>query len=355
MRCQARPPNVEAVRPAGKLAEPTAEPADGPNDGTRNAGVPGDWPRRTTMKGYLAVFACFVLACSSSFADSWALKPEVKDTPYVFGDTRIILHYDSTQNRQYPKYKMSVYLKGKLVGEHDDIGFEQVYASPGNAYFLGVSNRGLIRQAYVIFDRNGQILRIQPHDPREVHYCSLSVTLIREWYNKDEPDVRFIVVDGKLKDVRISACDGTRVSLLIREDLDLRAFLLEYLLENHAKPNEVCYVSFGAESNEDGKAIARRDPPKRFLDRFQHRPYRIKPASAYPKPRGTEPWPKNNPQTGIPDGIYTVEIVKWLDKNAASVKVSMYRNGLWARGESLVVERHDGKWRIEEHGEAWAA
>ena len=49
------------------------------------------------MKRHLAALACFVLAGSSGYADSWALKPEVKDTEYVFGDTRVVLHYDSTR------------------------------------------------------------------------------------------------------------------------------------------------------------------------------------------------------------------------------------------------------------------
>ena len=74
-------------------------------------------------------------------------------------------------------------LKGKLAGKHDDIGFERVFASPENVYFLGVSNSGLIKQAFVIFDRRGRMLKRQPHDLRQVHYSAISKTLIRRWYD----------------------------------------------------------------------------------------------------------------------------------------------------------------------------
>jgi len=177
------------------------------------------------MRRSLCTFAVLAAACSSARADFWALKPEINDTEYIFGDTRIVLHYDSTRDQSYPKYKLSVYLEGKRVGEHEDVGFEKVFASPDNAFFVGVSNDGLIKDAYVIFDRNGQIVKKQPHDLKAVHYFEISVTLTRNWYDKDDPDARFVVVDGKLKDVRVNACDGASVSLLIREDLRLRAFL----------------------------------------------------------------------------------------------------------------------------------
>ncbi len=99
-----------------------------------------------------AALLCSLLIPLIASADSWALKPEVKDTAYVFGDSRIVLHYDSTDNSSFPQYVLRVHLKNKLVGEHEGIGFEQVFASADNTFFLGVSNSGLIKQAFVIFD-----------------------------------------------------------------------------------------------------------------------------------------------------------------------------------------------------------
>jgi hypothetical protein len=307
------------------------------------------------MKGHVAVFACLVLVCSTCSADSWALKPEEKDSEYVFGSTRVVLHYDSTQDRSFPKYRLSIYADEKLVGQHEGVGFEQLFASPDNTYFLGVSNRGLIQHAYVVFDHKGRILKKQPHDLREVHYFSMSKTLIRKWCHAEKPDPRFTVVGKELKGIRISACDGSRIALMIGGDFGLQTFLLERLLQKHAQPEENCYVSFGRELPAAEGGTTRCDPPKQFLRLFEKRPYRVKPVSAYPKPNGAEPWPKDNPQTGNPDGIYTVEIVQWLDKDTAEVRIDMFRHGLWARGEQLVVERRDGEWSVKERGEVWAS
>jgi hypothetical protein len=243
-------------------------------------------------------------------------------------------------------------LKGKPVGEHEDIGFEQIFASPDNAYFLGVSNRGLVQPAYVIFDRNGRILKAQPHDPRKVHYFAMSVTLIRKWYDSEKPDPRFDVVDGKLKDVSINGCDGKQVCLLIREDLDLRAFLLEDLFKRHAKQNETCYVAFGRQREEKARKVIYIDPPTGFLERFKNRPFAVQPASKYP-------WQdaeiQNNPRTGVPDGVYTVEIVEWLGEDTAKVRAEMFRHGLWARGQEVIVEKKEGQWRIKQHGAVWVS
>jgi hypothetical protein len=166
------------------------------------------------MKRLLAACVYVFLMVSAAYGDSWILKPEVTDNEFTFGDTRIVLHYDSTQSRNYPQYTLRIHEKDKLAAEHDGIGFEKLFVSPDKGFFLGVSNRGLIKDAYVVFDRQGKILKKQPHDPKKVHYKSMSVTLLRLWYDADNPDVKFDVVDGVLRDVTINAADGKRVSLL---------------------------------------------------------------------------------------------------------------------------------------------
>jgi hypothetical protein len=162
--------------------------------------------------------ACFILLATGSAAsgDKWILPPEVTDNEFKFGDTRVVVHYDSTQDQQFPKYTLRIYEKDKLAAEHDGIGFEKLLVSPDNAFFVGVSNRGLTKIAYVVFDRQGKILKKQPHDPKKVHYTFMSVTLVREWYDAKNSDAKFDVVDGVLRDVTINAADGKRVSLLDR-------------------------------------------------------------------------------------------------------------------------------------------
>jgi hypothetical protein len=164
----------------------------------------------------IALIACFGLGLTSLplKADSWMLPPEVKETNYVFGSTEIILHYDSMGEPLYPKYTLTIKNKGKTASTHPDIGFQQLFASPDNAYFLGVSNSGLMEDAYVIFNAKGKIIKRQRHDPSKVSYQTMSISLVRRWYDAGNPGVKFAITNGMLRDVTIRAGDGKVVSLL---------------------------------------------------------------------------------------------------------------------------------------------
>lgn len=162
----------------------------------------------------LALFAVLGVAALPTHADSWFLPPEVKDTNYVFGATQITLRYDSLHNSLYPEYTLIIKNRGATNAVHKGIGFEQVFASPDNAYFLGVSNSGLIKDAYVVFDAKGKLLKRQPHDPSKIHYDGFSISLIRHWYDAANPAPQFGITNGILHDVTIHGCEGKIVSLL---------------------------------------------------------------------------------------------------------------------------------------------
>ena len=84
------------------------------------------------------------------------------------------------------------------------------------------------------------------------------------------------------------------------------------------------------------------DPPAGFLTRFSGRHFVVRPVLQYPKPK--KKWVlENNPKTGVPDGLYTVEIIGWLDNTTAMVRYSMHRVPSWAVGYKAIVEKKDGK------------
>jgi hypothetical protein len=213
----------------------------------------------------------------------------------------------------------------------------------------------------LIYRREGKLLKsfavedvLNEKELREVGQTISHIRWIRYdgesrracWLDNDGNTVAFKTKAGRI--VRISMPQA-KVLQPVKEDLGLREYLLEDLLSTHAKAKENCYVSFGSKSGSS-------DPPKEFLERFKDRPYHVKPISAYPKPVGMEPHPKKNPDTGIPDGKYTVEIEQWVDENTAKVRAELWRNGLWARGCRMTVERRDGKWRrVEGPFEIWAS
>jgi len=172
--------------------------------------------------GFRERIACVIctsaaVLVSVGHADDWSLKPEVKDTPYQFGKARVVLHYDSMKNRAYPEYTLKIYQGEELLGEHKAVGFEQVFADAENRYFLGVSNKGLTRTAWVVFDRAGRIIKAQAHGAG-TKYCQMSVSLVRTWYDEKKPEPQFKVEGGKLKEVSLRSCEGKRIALPLAEE-----------------------------------------------------------------------------------------------------------------------------------------
>ncbi len=169
------------------------------------------------MRPYLVAFIFLLSTSSIVHPDNWVLIPGVQETEFGFGNTMIVLRQESKAKESFPNYTLKIYFKKKLVATHKNIGFQKAFASPDNRYFLGVSNRGLIKQAYVIFDHKGHILKMRTNEFQASHYCKMSVTLAREWYDEENPNPQFVMSGKKLKDVHIRSCRGAQISLMANE------------------------------------------------------------------------------------------------------------------------------------------
>lgn len=173
--------------------------------------------RKTFHGGRLAwaVVAALLVAGALARADSWFSPAEVKETPYVFGETKVVLHYDGLKRRNFPEYTLKVYRGEKLLGEHEGVGFTEVFADKENRYFLGVSNEGLVGTAWVVFDRDGKIIRQKKYADASppLKYCQRSITVVRQWYDEKQPEVEFKVEAGNLKEVSVRSCEGKRIAL----------------------------------------------------------------------------------------------------------------------------------------------
>jgi len=144
-----------------------------------------------------------------------------------------------------------------------------------------------------------------------------------------------------------------------RDARGIREYLLNRGFSTYARTNEICYIAFGCKVDTNTYDRVYTDPPEAFLERFEGRAYTVKKASGYPKIDRTDLnnifAADENPETGVPNGIYTVEIIEWIDDTTARVKYSMRRAPLWAAGYEAVVEKKNGKWRIKEHGAFWVS
>jgi len=168
-------------------------------------------------KFHLACIAAAVLffAGSNAHADSWNYRPVATDRTFNFGATRIVLTTDARKNQKFPDFQIQVLRDEKEQARFSGISFDELYASPDNELFLGLSNSGVPGTAVVLFSSGGRIGLLANHGLAEFDYCRKSVTLERVWYDEKSPQIRF-ALDGKYgaPGIYLQDCRGRTVELL---------------------------------------------------------------------------------------------------------------------------------------------
>lgn len=159
--------------------------------------------------------ALLLLTLSSSVrADSWSFLPEITTKTYTFGTTRFVQTTDGSANQKLPKYSLAIYSGDKELALYPGLAVETLHASPNNVVFVGLSNSGLPGTAVVIFDASGSIRLLATHGIADFDYCQRSVTLMREWYDADTPELDFQLdaQEGKFG-IFLRDCRGKRIEL----------------------------------------------------------------------------------------------------------------------------------------------
>jgi len=119
--------------------------------------------------------------------------------------------------RQCNKMILSCSRAGKALFTVDDFA-DSVAASDDGRYIVGLSNRGS-ENAFWIRDSQGKVITRKTHFLGMhywygIHYCTESVTNVREWFDGKRPDVKFRFENGKLLQVTVRSCDGKELRLL---------------------------------------------------------------------------------------------------------------------------------------------
>jgi len=135
------------------------------------------------------------------------------------------------KERAFPALTLNIYRHNKLVGKYLDIGFENIFASQCRQYFLGVSNSDLIHPAYIVFDCNAVIIKIQEHDLVQIKPLAMPGDLRRLWCSGEESNPVFDITKGQLNSISIVDTDDTRI------DLSLTPSGKESNLKNYANQN----------------------------------------------------------------------------------------------------------------------
>ena len=164
----------------------------------------------------LRVAILLSLACATTVAlsDSWRFPAGVREETFVHGKVRAVVTADARRNRHFPDFRLEVFKSGRRVAILPGVAVEQVFASPDNTLFVGLSNTGIPGTAVVVFSADGEVRLLATHQLATFDYCQHSTTLLREWYDSSNPSVRF-VFDGPASSqgIYLRSCRGQEVQL----------------------------------------------------------------------------------------------------------------------------------------------
>lgn len=171
---------------------------------------------------YFYLFALCLFAAAPTFADTPSNVRTKNERTFEFGSIRITQSFDSSKDPADPEFKLMVYGKDSLLMQLRDVAFDNFYASPDKRLFVGLSNSGWPRSAAIIFDERGRILLLADHMFGNFDYCNESPTMLKEWYSRKNPQIRFPVWDpvgnkakeGKLPGILINDCHERSIDLL---------------------------------------------------------------------------------------------------------------------------------------------
>jgi len=178
--------------------------------------------RLAMLASVLVMAAVLVFAPSFARADSWNFPATVESDVEVHGDVSVRRTLDARKNQKYPDYRIEVLRGGELLARIPGVYFERLFTAPDDSLFVGLSNDGLPGTAVIIFDKEGRLFAHVKHGAAEFDYCNRSVTLRREWFDFDNPDVRFDKDQWGTYGITLRNCRGEKINLVeaIREAHD---------------------------------------------------------------------------------------------------------------------------------------
>lgn len=148
-------------------------------------------------------------------ADSWRFPAVIQTDPEQHGDITIRRIRDARKDQKYPDYSVEITRADHLLARIPGVYYEKLFAAPDGSLFVGLSNVGLPGTAVIIFDRQGRLRLEVKHGMAEFDYCEESVTLRREWFDAERPEVTFTKDPkwGSYK-VNLRTCRGKDVELM---------------------------------------------------------------------------------------------------------------------------------------------
>lgn len=158
-----------------------------------------------------------LLSSTTAFADMPSTKRIKTEQTSSFGAIKIIQSFNSMREPMSPEFKVRVFKNDKLLLQLNDAYYENFFAAPNQLLFIGLSNSGWPGTAVIVFDDRGRILLLADHDASKFAYCKETSTMLKQWYDDDNPEVQFQIPDaskGIAPSIMIRDCNGKMVNLL---------------------------------------------------------------------------------------------------------------------------------------------
>lgn len=147
-----------------------------------------------------------------ALGDSWSFPAELEETEYKFGTTTIVRGVDGRENQTFPTFFVRIVSKGETVALLQDLSFQHIAASRDNELFVAISNAGIPYSALTVFDAQGEIRLRLDHHQGGLKYCSESVTLVRKWYDAEQPGIQFqYSSSGAVIGATVKSCSGKAI------------------------------------------------------------------------------------------------------------------------------------------------
>ncbi len=153
-------------------------------------------------------------------SDTWKFEKEIKTEVFYFEEIKITRVIDTMDENSKPKHKLYFEINGVEEAIFKNLTFDRIVTFDNGNYFLGVSNTGFSQFAYFMLDKRGNLLRAVNHS-KEIIYCEESVTIVREWVDSKDIDIREVygTYDNDynsgtfLDSVTIKSCSGDRIEI----------------------------------------------------------------------------------------------------------------------------------------------
>ena len=110
-------------------------------------------------------------------------------------------------------FHLTFYRGAQRLAEYPGLDFTDWAVSPDGKLIVALSNSGIPVSAVAIFTSEGVLRLVASHHDTDFNYCAQSISVLREWYDPQRPNVQFDKERG-VAGISLRDCRGQQRPLL---------------------------------------------------------------------------------------------------------------------------------------------